>query len=133
LAHLAAEKELTRKRDELSRQRRELLWVRVAKNYVFEGPHGPETLADLFAGRSQLTVHHFMFGPDWEEGCRCCSFLADHFDATRIHLAHRDVTFAVVSRAPCGASKLFKTAWAGASTGSPPSAPSSHAITVCTS
>jgi predicted dithiol-disulfide oxidoreductase (DUF899 family) len=99
-AHLAAEKEFTRKRDELSRQRRELPWERVEKNYVFDGPNGPVTLADLFAGRSQLIVYHFMFGPDWEEGCKSCSFLADHFDATRIHLAHRDVTFAVVSQAP---------------------------------
>jgi predicted dithiol-disulfide oxidoreductase (DUF899 family) len=100
LEHLAAEKEFTRKRDELSRQRRELPWERVEKNYVFQGPSGPETLADLFAGRNQLIVYHFMLGPDWEEGCRSCSFLADHFDATRIHLAHRDVTFAVVSQAP---------------------------------
>src|SRR6202007_2800045 len=73
LAHLAAEKEFTRKRDELSRRRRELPWERVEKNYVFEGPDGPETLADLFAGRSQLMVYHFMLGPDWEEGCRSCS------------------------------------------------------------
>ena len=72
-AHLAAEKELTRKRDELSRQRRELPWERVEKNYVFEGPKGPETLADLFAGRSQLIVYHFMLGPDWEAGCTGCS------------------------------------------------------------
>lgn len=100
VAHLAAEKEFTRRRDELSRQRRELPWERVAKNYVFEGPNGPETLADLFAGRSQLIVYHFMFGPNWEEGCRSCSFLADHFDAPQIHLAHRDVGFAVVSQAP---------------------------------
>ena len=100
IAHLAAEKELTRQRDELNRQRRELPWVRVETNYVFEGPYGPETLADLFAGRGQLIVYHFMFGPAWEEGCKSCSFLADHFDATRVHLAHRDVTFAVVSQAP---------------------------------
>ncbi len=100
LAHLAAEKELTRKRDELSQQRRELPWERVEKDYVFEGPNGPETLADLFAGRSQLIVYHFMFGPNWEEGCKSCSFLSDHFDATRVHLAHRDVTLAVVSQAP---------------------------------
>jgi len=100
VAHLAAEKEFTRKRDELSRQRRELPWVRVEKDYVFEGPNGPETLAELFAGRSQLIVYHFMLGPNWEEGCRSCSFLADHFDAARIHLAHRDVTLAAISRAP---------------------------------
>jgi predicted dithiol-disulfide oxidoreductase (DUF899 family) len=100
VAHLAAEKEFTRRRDELSRQRRELPWERVGKNYVFEGPNGPEALSDLFAGRSQLIIYHFMFGPSWEEGCKSCSFLADHFDPTRIHLAHRDVSFAVVSRAP---------------------------------
>jgi len=108
LAHLAAEKEFTRKRDELSRQRRELPWERVEKNYVFEGPYGPETLADLFAGRGQLIIYHFMLGPDWEEGCRSCSFLADHFDATRIHLAHRDVTFSVVSQAPMSRIQAFQ-------------------------
>jgi predicted dithiol-disulfide oxidoreductase (DUF899 family) len=100
IAHLAAEKELTRKRDELSRQRRELPWERVEKDYVFKGPNGPQTLADLFAGRSQLIVYHFMLGPNWEEGCKSCSFLADHFDGALIHLAHRDVTLAVVSQAP---------------------------------
>ena len=100
IAHLAAEKELTRKREELSRQRPELPWERVEQNYGFEGPRGPQTLADLFAGRSQLIIYHFMLGPNWEEGCKSCSFLADHFDGTRIHLAHRDVTFAVVSQAP---------------------------------
>jgi predicted dithiol-disulfide oxidoreductase (DUF899 family) len=99
-ALLAAEKELTRRHDELSRQRRELPWVKVEKNYVFEGPNGAETLADLFEGRSQLIVYHFMLGPTWEEGCKSCSLLADHFDATRIHLAHRDTTLAVISRAP---------------------------------
>lgn len=109
LAHLAAEKEFTRRRDELSRQRRELPWVRVEKNYVFDGPHGPETLAGLFAGRSQLIVYHFMLGPNWEEGCKSCSFLADHFDATRIHLAHRDVNFAVVSRAPIPRIQAFQS------------------------
>jgi predicted dithiol-disulfide oxidoreductase (DUF899 family) len=105
---LAAEKELTRKRDELSRRRRELPWERVEKNYIFEGPNGPETLADLFGGRSQLVIYHFMLGPGWEEGCKSCSFLADHFDATRIHLAHRDVTFDVVSRAPLPEIQAFQ-------------------------
>jgi len=97
---LSAEKELTRRRDELARQRQELPWVRVAKDYVFDGPNGQERLSDLFGDRSQLMVYHFMFGPNWEEGCRSCSFLADHFDAMRIHLRHRDVTLAAVSRAP---------------------------------
>ncbi|HLJ50085.1 MAG TPA: thioredoxin family protein [Bryobacteraceae bacterium] len=106
--HLAAEKEFTRKRDELSRQRRELPWERVEKNYVFEGPEGPLTLDELFRGRSQLIIYHFMLGPAWEEGCKSCSFLADHFDPPRIHLAHRDVTFAVVSRAPISRIEAFK-------------------------
>ena len=108
MAHLASEKEFTRRRDELTRQRRELPWEKVEKNYVFAGPNGPETLADLFAGRGQLIIYHFMLGPDWEEGCKCCSFLADHFDSTRIHLAHRDVTFAVVSRAPIARIQAFQ-------------------------
>ena len=106
--HLAAEKAFMRRRDELSRQRRELPWERVEKTYVFEGRNGPEKLADLFAGRSQLIIYHFMLGPTWEEGCKSCSFLADHFDATRIHLAHRDVTFAVVSRAPIQRIQAFQ-------------------------
>jgi predicted dithiol-disulfide oxidoreductase (DUF899 family) len=108
LAHLTDEKEFTRKRDELSRQRRELPWERVEKNYVFEGPNGPEALADLFAGRNQLIIYHFMLGPNWEEGCKSCSFLADHFDATRIHLAHRDTSFSVVSRAPMARIQAFQ-------------------------
>jgi predicted dithiol-disulfide oxidoreductase (DUF899 family) len=108
LAHLADEKEFTRRRDELSRQRRELPWERVEKNYIFKGPNGSETLPDLFAGRQQLIVYHFMLGPNWEEGCKSCSFLADHFDATQIHLAHRDVTFAVVSQAPLARIQSFQ-------------------------
>src|SRR5580693_459034 len=97
---LQKEKEFTRLRDELSKQRRELPWERVEKSYVFEGPKGKETLADLFGGRSQLIVYHFMLGPGWEEGCKSCSFISDHFDGMTIHLAHRDVTLVVVSRAP---------------------------------
>ncbi len=97
---LAREKEFTRLRDELSRQRRDLPWERIEKPYVFEGPRGGETLADLFDGRGQLIVYHFMMGPGWAEGCPSCSYLADHFDGMTIHLAHRDVTLAVVSRAP---------------------------------
>jgi predicted dithiol-disulfide oxidoreductase (DUF899 family) len=108
LEHLAAEKEFTRRRDDLSRQRRELPWVRVEKDYVFEGPNGPATLADLFDCRSQLIIYHFMLGPNWEEGCKSCSFLSDHFDATRIHLAHRDVTLAVVSQAPMPRIQTFQ-------------------------
>ena len=97
---LSREKELTRLRDEVSRHRRELPWVKVDKEYVFDGPNGQETLADLFDGRSQLIVYHFMFGPDWEEGCKSCSYLADHFDGANWHLRHRDASFVVISRAP---------------------------------
>jgi predicted dithiol-disulfide oxidoreductase (DUF899 family) len=97
---LAREKEFTRLRDELSAQRRTLPWVGIDKEYVFEGPNGPESLADLFDGRNQLIVYHFMFGSDWEQGCPSCSFISDHFDPMLVHLAHRDVTMGVVSRAP---------------------------------
>jgi predicted dithiol-disulfide oxidoreductase (DUF899 family) len=97
---LAREKEFLKLRDELSRERRELPWERVTKSYVFEGPHGKETLADLFAGRSQLVVYHFMFAPDWEAGCRGCSFWADNFNGMLSHLEHRDVSLAAISRAP---------------------------------
>src|SRR5262245_54058907 len=79
-AHLAKEKEFTRARDELSRQRRELPWVKVDQTYVFDGSDGKQTLADLFGGRSQLVIYHFMLGPGWEQGCKSCSFLSDHID-----------------------------------------------------
>ncbi len=107
-AHLAKEKEFTRLRDELSRQRRELPWVKVEKPYVFDGPDGKETLADLFDGRSQLIVYHFMFGPGWEEGCPYCSFVVDHVNGALVHLAQRDVTWAVVSRATLPEIEAFK-------------------------
>lgn len=97
---LEAEKALTRQRDEISRRRRELPWVPVEKDYLFEGPRGKQTLGDLFAGRGQLLVYHFMLGPGWEEGCKSCSFVADHFEGSLIHLAHRDVTLTAISRAP---------------------------------
>lgn len=105
---LGKEKEFSRLRDELSRKRRELPWERVEKNYVFEGPNGKETLADLFGGRSQLIVYHFMLGPGWKEGCPSCSYLADHFDGGTIHLANRDVTLLAVSRAPLAEIEAFK-------------------------
>ena len=105
---LAKEKELTRLRDELSRERRQLPWVRVTKPYVFDGPNGKETLADLFEGRSQLVVYHFMFGPDWEAGCKSCSFWADNFEQIVVHLKQRDVTLVAVSRAPLAALEAFK-------------------------
>jgi predicted dithiol-disulfide oxidoreductase (DUF899 family) len=107
-AHLAREKELTRLRDELSRQRRELPWVKVDKPYVFDGPDGKETLADLFDGRSQLIVNHFMLGPGWKEGCVGCSFGADHIEGALVHLEHHDVTVVVVSRAPLPEIEAFK-------------------------
>jgi len=97
---LAREKEFTRLRDTLSRERRELPWERVTKEYVFEGDSGRETLADLFGNRSQLIVYHFMFGPEWEIGCRSCSFWADNFNGIAPHLAQRDVALVAVSRAP---------------------------------
>src|SRR5437762_4047654 len=107
-AHLAREKEFTRLRDQLSAERRALPWVRVDKAYVFEGPEGKATLADLFDGRRQLIVYHFMFGPGWEEGCPSCSFLADHIDGAAVHLAQRDVTLLAVSRAPLRQIEAFK-------------------------
>ena len=105
---LTKEKEFTRLRDEISRQRRELPWERIEKKYVFGGPGGTETLADLFEGRSQLIVYHFMFGPGWVEGCQSCSLLADHFDGSVPHLNARDVTLVVVSRAPLAQIEAFK-------------------------
>jgi len=105
---LTREKELTRLRDEVSRHRRELPWVKVEKEYDFEGPDGKETLADLFDDRSQLIVYHFMLGPGWEEGCKSCSYLADHFDGANWHLPHRDVTFVVVSREPLSEIDAYK-------------------------
>ncbi len=105
---LTREKELTRLRDEVSRHRRELPWVKVDKEYVFDGPEGKETLTDLFADRSQLIVYHFMLGPGWEEGCKSCSYLADHFDGANWHLPHRDVTFVVISRAPLSEIERYK-------------------------
>jgi predicted dithiol-disulfide oxidoreductase (DUF899 family) len=107
-AHLAEEKTFSRARDALSAKRRELPWVRVEKSYVFDGPNGKQTLADLFGGKSQLIVYHFMLGPDWEQGCPSCSLLADHFDGAVVHLAQRDVTFLVVSRAPLPQIEMFK-------------------------
>ncbi|MFI6063360.1 DUF899 domain-containing protein [Streptomyces sp. NPDC051286] len=97
---LKAEKELTRRGDELARQRQELPWVRVDKDYRFETDEGTVSLADLFQGRSQLLVYHFMFGPDYTAGCPSCSAIADGFDGSVVHLAHHDVAFWAVSRAP---------------------------------
>ena len=97
---LKAEKELTRLSDDLARRRRELPWVRLDKEYVFDTEQGEATLADLFRGRSQLLVYHFMFHPDWDEGCPSCSGVADGFDETHLHSQNHDVAFTAVSRAP---------------------------------
>jgi predicted dithiol-disulfide oxidoreductase (DUF899 family) len=107
-ALLQEEKEFTRLRDRLSQRRRDLPWVRVDKRYVFEGPDGKESLAELFDGRSQLVVYHFMFGPDWEAPCKSCSFWADNLERNVVHLAHRDVTLIAVSRAPLQRLEAFK-------------------------
>jgi predicted dithiol-disulfide oxidoreductase (DUF899 family) len=105
---LTREKEFTRQRDALSAARREMPIVKIDKEYVFDGPNGKETLSDLFDGRSQLIVYHFMLGPGWEEGCKSCSYLADHFDGANWHLPHRDVTLVVVSRAPLSKLTAYK-------------------------
>ena len=107
-AFLAREKELTRLHDEIARERRALPWERVDKPYVFDTPDGPRTLAELFAGRRQLMVQHFMLGPGWEAGCPSCSFMADHVDGANPHLAQRDVRFVAVSRAPLAEIQRFR-------------------------
>ncbi|HEX9162702.1 MAG TPA: thioredoxin family protein, partial [Thermoanaerobaculia bacterium] len=107
-AFLKREKEFTHFRDDLSRQRRELPWERVEKSYVFDTPNGKKTLSDVFAGRSQLVVYHFMFPPEWGAGCKHCSFWADNFNGVTVHLNHRDVTFVAISRAPVEKLGAFK-------------------------
>ena len=97
LALLDEEKALTRQMDTLAAKRRSMPWTLVEKTYVFDGPQGRVTLAELFSGRNQLVVYHFMFGPEWTAGCHRCSFWADNFDGLDVHLAHRDTTFVVVS------------------------------------
>jgi len=97
---LNKEKELTRLRDEIARQRRELPWEEVTRSYAFEGPNGKETLSELFGRKSQLIVYHFMFGPGWKEGCVGCSFLADHLAGALLHVEQKDIAFVAVSRAP---------------------------------
>ncbi len=106
--HLQREKELTRMRDRLSAERRELPWVKVEEEYVFDGPKGRETLAELFGEHGQLIIYHFMFGPGWEEGCPGCSFLCDHIDGADMHLKHHDVSVVAVSRAPYPEFQAFK-------------------------
>lgn len=105
---LVKEKQLTRQYDAIRALRRELPWVRLEKDYVFHGPSGRETLADLFAGRSQLIVRHFMFAPGWKEGCVGCSFASDHVEGALVHLEHHDVTYVAVSRAPLAEIEAFR-------------------------
>jgi len=105
---LAKEKKFTRLRDQLSQQRRELPWEQVDKQYVFDSPNGKETLAEVFDNRSQLLVYHFMFAPDWEAGCRHCSWWADNFERNIVHLNHRDVTMVAISHAPLWKLEAFK-------------------------
>lgn len=105
---LKKEKEFTRSRDELSKQRRDLPWERIDKEYVFDGSNGKEPLSDLFDGRKQLIVYHFMFGPDWPEGCHICSMLADHYEPAILHLNQRDVTMVTVSQAPFDSLHAFR-------------------------
>jgi predicted dithiol-disulfide oxidoreductase (DUF899 family) len=108
VAFLQKEKEFTRLRDELSRQRRELPWERVTKSYAFDGPRGRQTLADLFQDRGQLVVYHLMFAPSWAEACTSCSFWADNFNGIDVHLAHRDITFLAISRAPLAKLEAYR-------------------------
>ncbi len=105
---LREEKDFTRLRDRLAQRRRELPWVKMTKPYTFDSPRGRVTLADLFAGRSQLMVQHFMFGPGWEEGCKSCSYMMDHFNPTVPHLKARDVSFVAISHAPLAEILPFK-------------------------
>ncbi len=105
---LAAEKDLTHRSDQVAELRRKLPWVRVEKPYVFEGPNGKVSLANLFADRSQLLVQHFMLAPGWKEGCKSCSYMADHTDGMTAHLAQRDVTFVAISRAPYSEIERFR-------------------------
>ncbi len=107
-ALLLREKEATHLRDKVNAERMALPWVKVDKDYTFETPQGPKSLAELFDGRSQLMVYHFMFGPEWEAGCPGCSFLADHLDGTLPHLNHHDVTLVAVARAPLAKIEAYK-------------------------
>ena len=107
-ALLAHEKELTHLRDQIARERRALPWVRIDKSYGFDAPEGQRTLGELFEGRRQLIVQHFMFGPGWEQGCPSCSYMADHSDGMNVHLAHRDVTLVAISRAPLAEIERFR-------------------------
>ena len=105
---LKKEKEHSKARDELTQMRQNLPWVKVEKNYLFEGPNGKVQLKNLFEGKNQLIVYHFMFENDWDEGCKSCSFIADHYEPVLVHLANRDVAFATISKAPLEKLESFK-------------------------
>jgi predicted dithiol-disulfide oxidoreductase (DUF899 family) len=107
-AFLVKEKEFTKMRDQISQLRRELPWEKVEKDYEFEGPNGASRLSDLFQGRNQLLIYHFMLGPDWDAGCKSCSFIADHFNPAIVHLNQRDVSMVAVSRAPMKVLEQYK-------------------------
>ena len=107
-AFLIKEKEFTHLREDLSKERQELPWERADKSYVFDGPDGEESLAELFANCSQLAVYHFMFNPDWRDGCKHCSFWADNFNGIPVHLKHRDVSFVAISRGPFYQNRSFQ-------------------------
>ncbi len=107
-ALLAQEKELTRQRDRVAGERRALPWVKLEQDYLFDTPQGPRRLSELFQGRRQLLVQHFMLGPGWEQGCKHCSFMADHLDSIAVHLAHRDIALLAVSRAPLAEIETFR-------------------------
>jgi predicted dithiol-disulfide oxidoreductase (DUF899 family) len=108
VALLAEEKELTRRRDALANKVRELPWVKVEKPYTFDAPTGKSSLAELFGDRSQLIVYHFMFDATWSQGCKSCSFIADHYNGIVVHLAHRDISFVTVSKAPIEKLEQFR-------------------------
>jgi predicted dithiol-disulfide oxidoreductase (DUF899 family) len=107
-ALLAKEKQMTKFRDEINAERLALPWVKIEKDYVFDTPTGKKRLADLFDGRSQLIIYHFMLGPGWAAGCPGCSFVSDHFDGALPHLEHHDVTLTAVSRAPLAEIAAYK-------------------------
>lgn len=109
VALLGEEKELTRRRDAIAAKVRDLPWVKVEKDYRFAAPTGDVSLADLFGDKSQLVVYHFMFDPTWSQGCKSCSFIADHYDGIVTHLAHRDISFVTVSKAPIEKIETFRT------------------------
>jgi predicted dithiol-disulfide oxidoreductase (DUF899 family) len=122
---LKAEKELTRRGDELARQRQQLPWVRIEKDYRFDTDDGSASLADLFRGRSQLLIYHFMFGPEYTAGCPACSAIADGFDGSVVHLENHDVDLMAVSLAPVAKLQEYKRGWGGPSRGRPRSAATS--------